>query len=107
MNNITKELPRSFFIDMIKQLTTAPIGQMTEEIRISCIELLKKDPSSSECYNHLIWISKQPCPQDISSFIKVFCEVDKYYEKPNEHYDKLQFEHDSGSVRDGFKNDSN
>lgn len=100
--HIIEELPHSFFIEMIEQLTTAPIGQMTEELRLSCLNLLEKAPSSLECYNHLIWISQQQCPQDISNFIKTFCEVDKYYESPIDHYRKAELE--VGSVREDIKN---
>lgn len=80
------------FLGMIMGISQCSDSQMTECLRQKCVTLIETSPSEAECFDLLNSISKEPCVKvadkvclgEISSFIQTYCDVTKYYARPED-----------------------
>ena len=86
------EFDDGLFRGIVRGLTGAPESQLSERLRLECVELLETSPSEAECYDLLDRISKEPCFKisdkvclgEISSFTQKLCDVTAHYPRPED-----------------------
>lgn len=87
-----KEAPLDLLDIIIDHFSKAPKGQMEDYVKQKCIKFKSEEHTLKEKYEFIISISKIPvakispsvCVGDISTTVKVLCELDEYYICPKE-----------------------
>lgn len=85
-----REAPLALLNFIIEQLCVAPTGQVAPNVREKCIVFRKIQHTSQEKYNFIQEISDTEIKMvtdkmslgDISSFVKVMCDLKSYYLRP-------------------------
>jgi len=76
-----KEFTKDFAEIVLEALVTAPRSQLAPKLKQEAIDFKGRIHTLQQSYDFCNYIYKQPEP-DASSFVKVLCNVTKYYIRP-------------------------
>ena len=74
---------RKTFETIVERMAIAPDSQLSEKLRNECRSFEPQNKTSSEIYDFLVYLSKQP-ETEASRFVKATCDVSRYYKRPEE-----------------------